>query len=553
MLGFSPLSSTPLAVSPGPASVNAIVTIGGVSATASVAPVYAYFTPLIFILAGGAGYTGINIAAELGSITVTVSSVISAATDLRKPEGYAYSVINGVGDMRPLDAPDRRYFFQLGTGNTGGLAGNGPSLYEASLVEIGTLELNSSAVLSYMDNSVTLTGLSASPSLVTTNISAIVGQFRSVSGFEVVSSQGQLGNTGYHYLLKPEGVSGTVSFGIPVGKVVYLARLQTEAPYNHDQEATVSLGAVAVAVANQAPITLSQITTASLNNVATLVNAKPTLSGLTEYTTFSDPRLRLQLNSLSSSTTLIGTLALSDLDNSSVQKQLTDSFPLTVSTNIYWTLNNSHPDLVAEDSLKATVSLGQLANQSPTEEVNLPAITSSLGLISTISQNIVPVSGQEFTVGLGNTQANVLEPLTSSFLSNASLGSIATLATSFPIIHTGLEITLGSNLTTEVTTSGTAFPVGQLLSGSAGNVSVTASSTITLPSLVMTIYHGGVSFTALNGQYLELFLNPNVTATGVTFDYEAIKHLYNPARSSFPLPVSRTANVTEVHPRKIAA
>ena len=71
MLGFSPLSSTPLAVSPGPASVNAIVTIGGVSATASVAPVYAYFTPLIFILAGGAGYTGINITGELGSITVT--------------------------------------------------------------------------------------------------------------------------------------------------------------------------------------------------------------------------------------------------------------------------------------------------------------------------------------------------------------------------------------------------------------------------------------------------------------------------------------------------
>ena len=403
-----------------------------------------------------------------------------------------------------------------------------------------------------MDNSVTLTGLSASPSLVTTNISAIVGQFRSVSGFEVVSSQGQLGNTGYHYLLKPEGVSGTVSFGIPVGKVVYLARLQTEAPYNHDQEATVSLGAVAVAVANQG-LTTSNIITASLNNVATLVNAKPALSGLTEYTTFSDPRLRLQLNSLSSSTTLIGTLALSDLDNSSVQKQLTDSFPLTVSTNIYWTLNNSHPDLVAEDSLKATVSLGQLANQSPTEEVNLPAIISSRGLISTISQNIVPVSGQGFTVGLGNAQANVLEPLTSSFLSNVSLGSIATLATSFPIIHTGLEITLGSNLTTEVTTSGTAFPVGQLLSGSAGNVSVTASSTITLPSLLLTIYHGGVSFTALNGQYLELFLNPNVTATGVTFDYEAIKHLYNPARSSFPLPVSRTANVTEVHPRKIAA
>ena len=552
MLGSSPLSSTPLASSLGSASVNAIVTIGGVSATASVAPVYAYFTPLIFILAGGSGYTGINITGELGSITVTVSSVISAATDLRKPEGYAYSVIGGVGDVRPLDAPDRRYFYQLGTGNTGGLAGNGPSLYEASLVEIGTLELNSSAVLSYMDNSVTLTGLSASVSLVTTNISAIVGQFRSVSGFEVVSSQGQLDNTGYHYLLKPEGVSGTVSFGIPVGKVVYLARLQTEDPYNHDQEVTVGLGAVVGAVANQG-LTTSNIITASLNNVATLVNAKPALSGLTEYTTFSDPRLRLQLNSPSSSTTLIGTLALSDLDNSSVQKQLTASFLSTASTNTDWTLNNSHPDLVAEDSLKATVSLGQLANQSPTEEVNLPAIISSRGLISTISHNILPVSGQGFTVGLGNTQANVLEPLTSSFLSNASLGSIATLATSFPIIHTGLEITLESNLTTEVTTSGTAFPVGQVLSGSAGNVSVTASSTITLPSLVMTIYHGGVSFTALNGQYLELFLNPNVTATGVTFDYEAIKHLYNPARSSFPLPVSRTADVTEAHPRKIAA
>ena len=549
MLGVSPLSSTPLASSGSPSSVNVVVTIGGLPVTASVAPVYAYFTPLIFILAGGSGYTGINIPAELGSITVTVSSVISTATDLRKSSGYVLNTVNNVLAWRTVDAPDRRYFYQLGTGNTGGA----PSAYTASLVEIGTFELNSSAVLSYMDNSVTLTGLSASPSLVTTNISAIVGQFRSVSGLEGVLSQGQLGNTGYHYLLKPEGVSGTVSYGEPIGKVVYRARLQHFAPYNHDQEATVGLGAVTVAVANQAPITLSQIATSSFNNVATLVNAKPELSGLTEYTTFSDPSLRFQLSSLSSSTTLIGTLALSDLANSSVQKQLTDSFPLTASTNIYWTLNNSHPDLVAEDSLKATVSLGQLANQSPTEEVNLPAITSAYGLISTISHNIVPVSGQTFTVGLGNTQANVLEPLTSSFLSNVSLGSVTTLATSFPIIHTGLEITIGSNLTTEVTTSGTAFPVGQFWSGSTGNVSVTASSAITLPSLVMTVFHGGVSFTTIDGQYLELFFNPNVTATGVTYDYEAIKHLYNPARSSFPIPVSRAANATETFPRNVAA
>jgi len=549
MLGVSPLSSTPLASGGSPSSVDVVVTIGGLSVTASVAPVYAYFTPLVFTLVGGSGYTGINIPAELGSITVTVSSVISAATNLRKPEGYAYSVVNGVGDMRPLDAPDRRYFYQLGTGNVGGA----PSLYTASSVEIGTVELNSSAIMSYMDNFVTLTGLSASLSLVTTNIGAIVGQFRSVSGLEVVSSQGQLGNTGYHYLLKPEGVSGTVSYGEPIGKVVYRARLQHFAPYNHDQEATVGLGAVTVAVANQAPITLSQITTSSLNNVATLVNAKPELSGLTEYTTFSDPRLRFELSSPSSSTTLIGTLASSDLANSSVKTQLTDSFPLTVSTNIYWTLNNSHPDLVAEDSLKATVSLGQLANQSPTEEVNLSAITSAYGDISTISHNTLPVSGHTFTVGLGNTQANVLEPLTSSFPTTASLGSITTLATSFSIIRTGVEVTVESNLTTEVTTSGNAFPVGQLLSGSAGNVSVTASSTITLPSLVMTVFHGGVSFTSIDGQYLELFFNPNVTATGVTFDYEAIKHLYNPVRSSFPIPVSRVANVTETSPRNIAA
>ena len=552
MLGVGPLSSTPLASGGSPSSVDVVVTIGGLSVTASVAPVYAYFTPLIFILAGGSGYTGINIPVELGTITTKTSSVISAATDLRKPSGYVLNTVNNVLAWRTVDAPDRRHFFQLGTGNTGGLSSNGPSVYTASLVEIGTVELNSSAIMSYMDNSVTLTGLSASPSLVTTNISAIVGQFRSVTGFEVVSSQGQLGNTGYHYLLKPEGVSGTVSYGEPIGKVVYRARLQNSAPYNHDQEVTVGLGAVTVAVANQG-LTTSNIVTVSLNNVSTLVNAKPALSGLTEYTTFSDPRLRFQLSSRSSSTTFIGTLASSDLANSSVQKQLTDSFPLTVSTNIYWTLNNSHPDLVAEDSLKATVSLGQLANQSPTEEVNLPAITSAYGLISTISHNTLPVSGHTFTVGLGNTQANVLEPLTSSFPTTASLGTITTLATSFSIIHTGVEITVGSNLTTEVTTSGTAFPVGQLWSSSAGNVSVTASSTITLPSLVITVFHGGVSFTKLDGQYLELSFNPNVTATGVTFDYEAIKHLYNPARSSFPIPVGRAANATETFPRNVAA
>tara|TARA_R110002126_G_scaffold7883_2_gene38242 strand:+ start:918 stop:2579 length:1662 start_codon:yes stop_codon:yes gene_type:complete len=553
MLGSSPLSSTPLASSLGLASVDAIVTIGGVSATASVAPVYAYFTPLIFILAGGAGYTGINITGELGSLTVTVSSVISTATDLRKPEGYAYSIIDGVGDMSPLSAPDRRYFFQLGTGNTGGISGTGPSAYEASLVEIGTFELNSDAVLSYMDNSVTLTGLSASPSLVTTNISAIVGQFRSVSGVEGVLSQGQLGNTGYHYLLKPEGVSGTVSLGVPIGKVVYLARLQTEDPYNHDQEVTVSLGAVTVAVANQG-ITTSNIITASLSNVATLVNAKPVLSGITEYTTFSDPSLRFQLNSLSSSTTLIGTMATSELANSSVQTQLTASFLSTASTNTDWTLNNSHPDLVAEDSLKATVSLGQLANQSSTEQVPALPITTALGLITLSSYNTLPVTGHISTVGIGSVQANVLEPLTSSFFNAVSLGVITTLATSEAVISAGLDTTLESNLTTEVTASGTAFPVGRVLSGSAGEVSVTASSTITLPPVdAVTVFYGEVRFTSIDGQYLELFFNPNVTATGVTFDYEAIKHLYNPARSSFPLLVSRAANVTEAHPRNIAA
>ena len=553
MLGVSSLSSAPLASGGSSLSVSAVVTVGGLSATISVTSVTAYYTPLIFVLAGGSGYTGISVSVELGSLTTKTSSVISTATDLRKPSGYVLNTVDGVLAWRTVSATDTRHFFQLGTGNTGGLSSNGPSAYTASLVEIGTFELNSSAVLSYMDNSVTLTGLSASTYLVTTNISAIVGQFRSVSGVEGVLSQGQLGNTGYHYLLKPEGVSGTISLGVPIGKVVYLARLQTEDPYSHDQEVTVSLGAVTVAVANQG-ITTSNIITASLSDVATLVNAKPVISGITEYTTFSDPSLRFQLNSLSSSTTLMGTFALSDLANSSVQKQLTDSFPLTVSTNTDWTLNNSHPDLVAEDSLKATVSLGQLANQSSTEQVPALPITTALGLITLSSYNTLSVNGHIFTVEIGSVQANVLEPLTSSFFNAVSLGVITTLATSEAVISAGLDTTLESNLTTEVTASGTAFPVGRVFSGYAGEVSVTASSTITLPPVdAVTVFYGEVRFTSTDGQYLELFFNPNVTATGVTFDYEAIKHLYNPARSSFPLLVSRAANVTEAHPRNIAA
>tara|TARA_B100001093_G_scaffold175586_1_gene168323 strand:+ start:55 stop:1269 length:1215 start_codon:yes stop_codon:yes gene_type:complete len=404
-----------------------------------------------------------------------------------------------------------------------------------------------------MNNSVTLTGLSASPSLVTTNISAIVGQFRPVTGLEGVLSQGQLGNTGYNYLLKPEGVSGTVSYGEPIGKVVYRARLQHFAPYNHDQEATVSLGAVTVAVANQG-LTTSNIVTASLGSVATLVNAKPALSGITEYTTFSDPSLRFQLSSLSSSATLIGTFALSDLANSSVQKQLTDSFPLTVSTNIYWTLNNSHPDLVAEDSLKATVSLGQLANQSSTEQVPALPITTALGLITLSSHNTLPVTGYISTVGLGSVQANVLEPLTSSFPTTASLGTITTLSTSKAVISAGLETTLESNVIAAPVASSTVFPNGNSVSSSLGSITFLVSASFDLPTLdPVTVFHGGVSFTAIDGQYVELFFNPNVTAIGVTFDYETIKHLYNPARSSFPIPISRVANVTETSPRNVAA
>ena len=549
MLGVSPLSSTSLASGASSSSVNAVVTIGGLSATASVASVTAYYTPLIFVLAGGSGYTGISISVGLGSLTTKTSSVISTATDLRKPSGYVLNTVDGVLAWRTVNAADRRHFFQLGTGNTGGA----PSAYTASLVEIGTFELNSSAVLSYMDNSVTLTGLSASPSLVTTNISAIVGQFSPVTGLEGVLSQGQLGNTGYHYLLKPEGVSGTVSLGDPIGKVVYRARLQHFAPYNHDQEVTVGLGAVTVAVANQG-LTTSNIITASLNNVATLVNAKPALSGITEYTTFSDPSLRFQLSSLSSSTTLMGTFALSDLANSSVQKQLTDSFPLTVSTNTEWTLNNSHPDLVAEDSLKATVSLGQLANQSSTEQVPALPITTALGLITLSSYNTLPVTGYISTVGIGSVQANVLEPLTSSFPTTASLGTITTLSTSKAVISAGLETTLESNVTAVPVASSTVFPNGNSVSSSLGSITFLVSASFDLPTLdPVTVFHGGVSFTAIDGQYVELFFNPNVTATGVTFDYETIKHLYNPARSSFPIPISRVANVTETSPRNIAA
>tara|TARA_R110002153_G_scaffold188874_1_gene341751 strand:- start:736 stop:2391 length:1656 start_codon:yes stop_codon:yes gene_type:complete len=494
----------------------------------------------------------------------------------------------------------------LVTSATSNVTALSTSSVELTSVDVGIVEINSDAYLATQDNSVTLAGFSMSVALVSP-ISTIVGVFRTIPSYSIQSAIGDLDLTGYNFLLDfPALPLLTSSLGEPRFAVVYNSALQSDAPYNHDQEVTVSLGTITTAIANQgATSTLSLISTvgniqsntgvtlqsleqivelAPLDNLVGVTDALVSLEvgtvileGLDNRVGVTDP-----VGSFD-----IGTLSVEQLANDSQQTQLDNS--LFIGTVVYNTTFEHpfqvHPNLVAEDSLLATVSLEQLANHS--DQIELTGVSGTISLdplanevavkelgglpipltlsdITINSQNNIPVTNPDFaTVSLGIIRLNVTQEVVGSGIGSVSLGDISTQTVS-NIILTTSEVALESNLDITHTLSARVTHNSNVIPISIGDISLVTHANTTLGGFEVVSAHGILSPFALSGLFLTLHDNvQGVTATGVHFDYEAIKHLYNPARSSFPLPVSRQvrptlavsnkATVTPTSPRKIAA
>jgi len=557
MLGFSPLSSSAVAGIAGESSVTANVTLSTqVLVTASLGTIGTYIGYPIDI----ALQSNFEVTSHTSNVTVTSDALISTADDIRIANSYSFSRSYNedgsyVDTWTPLSASDRRYFVQLG-------AGPNNTAYDPSVFGV-VASTNSDAYLATQDNSVTLTGFSMSAELVAP-VSAIVGVFRTIDSYSIQSAIGELDLTGYNFLLDfPSQDLITSSLGEPRFAVIYNSALQSQDPYNHDQEITVSLGTVVGGVSVQAQASGSFETTL----LPTVTHATATGDGNNELPSIvivssvgdldNEPATEVLFG------TTIGTLDLGKLENESVQTSITDS--LLIGTLVYNT-SFEHPFQANPNlpSLGSTVSLSPLANHSDQSELPSLPIPLTLSDITINSQNNIPVTNPDFaTVSLGIIRLNVTQEVVGSDIGSVSLGDISTQTVS-NIILTTSEVALESNLDITHTLSARVTHNSNVIPISIGDISLVTHANTTLGGFEVVSAHGILSPFALSGLFLTLHDNvQGVTATGVHFDYEAIKHLYNPARSSFPLPVSRQvrptlavsnkATVTPTSPRKIAA
>tara|TARA_R110000868_G_scaffold319332_2_gene580137 strand:+ start:415 stop:2166 length:1752 start_codon:yes stop_codon:yes gene_type:complete len=583
MLGFLPLASGPLGV-----SRSGDITL---SATES------FSTQVLITVSLGTINTNIGypidialqsnfeVTSHTSNVTVTSDALISTADDIRIANSYSFSRSYNedgsyVDTWTPLSASDRRYFVQLG-------AGSNNTAYDPSVFGV-VASTNSDAYLATQDNSVTLTGFSMSAELVAP-VSAIVGVFRTIDSYSIQSVIGELDLTGYNFLLDfPALPLLTSSLGEPRFAVVYNSALQSDAPYNHDQEVIAFLGSVTPAVFLQAQTTGSFELTLlpTITHASATGTANSRLQSLTELlVSLGELENRVATEVISGF--IFGTTGLGELENDSSQVDLDTS--LLIGTVVYNTTFEhpfqAHPNLVAEDSLLATVSLEQLANHS--DQIELSGVFGTISLdplanevavkelsglpipltlsdITTQSQNNIDVTNPDFaTVSLGVIRLNVTQEIVGSDIGSVSLGDISTQTVS-NIILTTSEVALESNLDITHTLSARVTHNSNVIPISIGDISLVTHANTTIGGFEVVSAHGILSPFALSGLFLTLHDNvQGVTATGVHFDYEAIKHLYNPARSSFPLPVSRQvrptlavsnkATVTPTSPRKIAA
>lgn len=266
-----------------------------------------------------------------------------------------------------------------------------------------------------------------------------------------------------------------------------------------------------------------------------------------------------------------------------------------------WYLNPSRVQLVAEPNQPADDSAYPYASRSPTAgptqtdfdfTVSLGALdapiavdqpvggfdaTLTLGAPTLRSFNTLTVDSQVATLGLNLTgiEAQTTEIISSadSILISASLGSIVTLATSNAVCTTrlatlglgnitfaanantapsGVEVTQSENLSLTVTGDANVFPSGIEGVLTVGRLGVAASTLI--PSVSGTLILGdiGVAATVFFSSYTLTASIGTLTATGIHFDFEAIKHLYNTKRSQHAgFPANRTVRPAFSTPRQV--
>lgn len=266
-----------------------------------------------------------------------------------------------------------------------------------------------------------------------------------------------------------------------------------------------------------------------------------------------------------------------------------------------WYLSTSRVELVAEPNQPANDVIYPYASRSPTAgptqtdfdfTVSLGALdapiavdqpvgglglTVNLGTPTLRSFNTLTVDSQVVTLGLNLTG---IEPQTTEIISSAdsilisaSLGSIVTLATSNATCTTrlatlglgnvtfaanantapsGVEATQSENLSITVTGDANVFPSGIEGVLTVGRLGVAASTLI--PSVSGTLILGdiGVAATVFFSSYTLTASIGTLTATGIHFDFEAIKHLYNTKRSQHAgFPANRTVRPAFSTPRQV--
>ena len=266
-----------------------------------------------------------------------------------------------------------------------------------------------------------------------------------------------------------------------------------------------------------------------------------------------------------------------------------------------WYLSTSRVEIIAEPNQPANDVIYPYASRSPTAgptqtdfdfAVSLGALagpiavdqpvggfdaTLALGTPTLRSFNTIPVASQVVTLGLNlsGVQAQPTEIIypSDSILISTSLGSITTLATSNAVCTSrlatlglgnitfaanantapsGVGTTLSENLSLVVTGDANVFPVGIEGILTVGKLGVAAATL--LPSVSGTLSLGdiGVSATVFFPSYTLTASVGTLAATGIHFDFEAIKHLYNTKRSQHAgFPANRTVRPAFSSPRQV--
>ena len=157
-------------------------------------------------------------------------------------------------------------------------------------------------------------------------------------------------------------------------------------------------------------------------------------------------------------------------------------------------------------------------------------ISTSLGSITTAATSNAVCTSRLATLGLGNI----------TFAANANTAP------------SGVGTTLSENLSLVVTGDANVFPVGIEGILTVGRLGVAAATLLPSVSGTLSLGNIGVSATVFFPSYTLTASVGTLAATGIHFDFEAIKHLYNTKRSQHAgFPANRSVRPTFSSPRQV--